>query len=146
MRKIGGSVMKHKCGCACGAIRFEVRGAPLNAAICHCSQCKKITGSPMFMAPAFKKADVVMERGEPKWFESSDIAKRGFCENCGSSLFFKFNNTDTIDVLIGAFDNPGGIQPTDHLWVSNKLPWLDVDESMPLYQTDRSKKPMNQKD
>ena len=100
----------------------------------------------MFMAPAFNNDDIVFEKGEPKWFQSSEIAKRGFCENCGSALFFKFEGIDAMDVLIGAFDDPDVFSPRDHLFMKSKLHWIGVDESLPLYESDRSKKPMNSKD
>ncbi len=132
--------MSYKCGCACGAIKFEIHGEPINAAVCHCKQCKKATGAPLFMAPAFHDRDVTMKKGEAKWFQSSSKAKRGFCGDCGSPLFFKFENSEATDVLIGCFDDPHQIEPTEHLWSDERMSWLPVDDSLPCYTQDRGKK------
>jgi hypothetical protein len=127
-------------GCGCEAIRFEISGEPINAAVCHCNQCKKATGAPMFMAPAFYDKDIRMIRGEPKWYRSSEKASRGFCSDCGSPLFFKFENSIALDVLIGSLDDPDQIAPTEHLWTEKKVSWLSIDESLPCYAQDRAKK------
>jgi hypothetical protein len=61
-------------GCQCGAVRFRA-DALGRAAICHCRMCQKQFGH--FYAPLITSYDVTWTRGEPQWFRSSNLARRG---------------------------------------------------------------------
>jgi hypothetical protein len=96
-------------GCQCGAVRFRVEGALGDASVCHCRMCQKAFGS--FYAPlvSVREAKLVWTRGAPKYFQSSNHASRGFCENCGTPL--TYTAPDGVGLAIGAFDEPEGIVP-----------------------------------
>jgi len=57
-----------------------------------------------------KKADVEWER-EPEKFESSKIARRGFCSHCGTPLSFEYNDSQRMDLAVGALDYPEMLKP-----------------------------------
>lgn len=113
-------------GCQCGKVRFALSdiGRP---SICHCRMCQKAFGS--FFAPLVIAKDGHFTRGEPKWFESSNMAKRGFCENCGTPLAYqtKFG----LEFAIGAFDDPTKIAPVVQVNLSDKLEFFDGLSSLP---------------
>jgi len=114
-------------GCQCGAIRFSASdfGRP---SICHCRMCQKAYGS--FFGALVTVNDGEWTRGKPKWFASSNIAKRGFCENCGTPLAYetKFG----LEFSIGAFDDPVKIAPVVQINLADKLPLFDQLTSLPV--------------
>lgn len=113
-------------GCQCGAVRFFVSelGRP---SICHCRMCQKAYGS--FFGPLVIVKDGRFTCGEPKWFDSSNLARRGFCENCGTPLAYetKFG----LEFSIGAFDDPTKIAPVIQVNLKNKLAFFDGLTSLP---------------
>ena len=75
--------------CLCGAVRYEVRGGLRKVVYCHCGQCRKTSGHFVAATACDTDALVMLEDSGLAWFESSDIAARGFCTTCGSSLFWQ---------------------------------------------------------
>jgi hypothetical protein len=118
-------------GCLCGRVRYEVDVDNDEAYLCHCRMCRKATGG---VAEAFKnvKRDSLKWLTEPDWFESSEIARRPFCRDCGSPLgWTKRTETDDFDLTIGSFDEPEAFRPVKHIWVETLLPaWLNT-ETLP---------------
>src|SRR5512144_2002555 len=76
-------------GCACGRVRYTATIHDDDAYLCHCRMCQRATGS---ISIAFKhvKEDEIEWQGGPDWYESSPIARRPFCRECGTSLGFAF--------------------------------------------------------
>ncbi len=99
----------HSGGCQCGAVRFRVEGALGDASVCHCRMCQKAFGA--FYAPlvSTRGANLVWTRGEPKRFQSSNAAARGFCAECGTPLTYEA--PDGVALAIGAFDHPDEYRP-----------------------------------
>src|SRR2546429_4171204 len=65
--------------------------------MCHCTQCRRMTGHIM-AATAARRADFsLVSDGELKWYVSSVEARRGFCGRCGSTLFWEGVGLDGID-------------------------------------------------
>ena len=122
-------------GCQCGAVRYEMLGAPQWTTICHCGMCKKASGQP-FMAFAGGKADRLRwTRGTPAFFQSSDVAERGFCPQCGTPLTYGRKGAETLSVTIGSLDDPAAVTPTLQNGVEGKLPWLD---DLPHFKSQRT--------
>ena len=114
-------------GCQCGRVRFSARPDPAQAYLCHCRMCKKATGG---FAAAF--VDVPLAdigwASEPDWYDSSPIARRAFCSQCGTPLGFRFRDgADKMDLTIGSFDDPTPFRPVAHSGAEAILPdWLDT--------------------
>ncbi|PSJ40569.1 GFA family protein [Allosphingosinicella deserti] len=114
-------------GCACGRVRFRARVDNDEAYLCHCRMCQRATGSVSIAFKGMKKADVVWTKG-PDWYQSSPIAQRPFCRDCGTSLGFAFPDSDTMDLTVAAFDDPARFVPTRHFGVeSMHRAWLNTD-------------------
>lgn len=120
-------------GCQCGAVRFRVEGALSDASVCHCRMCQKAFGS--FYAPLASVRGLAFQwtRGEPKWFSSSNFARRGFCAECGTPLAYEA--PDGLALAIGAFDEPAGIVPTIQWGVEARLPYVDAIPDLPAEDT-----------
>ncbi len=116
-------------GCQCGAVRFRVEGVLADASVCHCRMCQKAFGS--FYAPLVSVRGLRLDwtRGAPKWFRSSNVARRGFCGECGTPLAYEA--PDGLALAIGAFDEPGAIVPTIQWGVEAKLPYVDGIAALP---------------
>ncbi len=114
-------------GCQCGAVRFATQkvGRP---SICHCRMCQKAFGS--FFGPLVTCHDGRWTRGEPKWFESSNRARRAFCGECGTPLAYETKYG--LELAIGAFDHPEKVAPAIQVNMNDKLPFFDTLTSLPV--------------
>jgi len=127
-------------GCACGRVRFSASIADDYAYLCHCRMCQRTTGS---VSIAFKNLPQASVRwlSAPDWFESSPIAARPYCRECGTSLGFQFKEGDKIDLTVASFDDPSVFRPTGHFgaesmhraWLNTEgLKEMRTDEHQPL--------------
>jgi hypothetical protein len=83
-------------GCECGAVRFTVTGALRDVVNCHCGQCRRFHGHVGAYTNA-ARADVhFAEKRGLRWYRSSSFAQRGFCGECGASLFWQGDGGDTL--------------------------------------------------
>ncbi|TKT81485.1 GFA family protein [Aquamicrobium sp. LC103] len=116
-------------GCQCGAVRFHVEGALGDASVCHCRMCQKASGGFYMPLVSVRQARVEWTRGEPKRFQSSNHARRGFCAECGTPLTYEA--PDGMALAIGAFDHPEEIAPAIQWGIEAKLPYVDGIPSLP---------------
>jgi hypothetical protein len=120
-------------GCLCGAVRYRFTGTPSRVSYCHCSQCRRFTGSPVFAAALVARETLVIE-GEPREYRSSQHGIRQFCGTCGSSLFFAFDTrADQIEILLGTLDDAADVVPTFHGFDAARIPWFDVKDDLPRH-------------
>ena len=122
-------------GCACGRVRFTAAVEPAEAYLCHCRMCQRATGS---LSIAFINAqnDAIRWQGEPDWYDSSPIARRPFCRECGTSLGFAFKaDSDKMDLTVAAFDDPSPFTPAHHFGAeSMHRAWINT-EGLPEMRT-----------
>ncbi len=114
-------------GCQCGAVRFCAAdfGRP---SICHCRMCQKAFGG--FFGSLITCSAVTWTRGQPKWFASSNKARRGFCEHCGTPLAYETNFG--LELAIGAFDDPDKVAPVIQVNPRDKLALFDSLTDLPV--------------
>jgi hypothetical protein len=120
-------------GCQCGNVRFRVEGALGDASVCHCRMCQKASGNFYLPLVSVRGAKLTWTRGEPKQFQSSNYAWRGFCGECGTPLFYEA--PDGVALVIAAFDEPEEIAPTVQWGTEAKLPYVDGIPSLPGHGT-----------
>ncbi len=123
------TALVHTGGCQCGAVRFRVEGALGDASVCHCRMCQKAAGNFYLPLVSVRQAKLVWTRGEPKRFQSSNAASRGFCGDCGTPLTYEA--PDGTALTIAAFDRPEGIVPTIQWGIEAKLPYVDHIPQLP---------------
>ncbi|KAJ5257179.1 hypothetical protein N7478_013283 [Penicillium angulare] len=122
-------------GCFCGNIRIEYNGKSVMAGICHCQDCRKLTGSIFSYSFAINSADLKVTgtpKGVPKTADSGNAIKNYFCPDCGTPLFGRRvkgdePDGDTIILRAGIFDNPELLntqKPGAELYTENRLDWL----------------------
>lgn len=108
-------------GCQCGAVRFRAERLG-RSSICHCRMCQKAFGS--FYAPFVTAHGLEWTRGAPKHFASSNLARRGFCAECGTPLTYEYEGGGA-EVAIGALDNPVLAPPVIQVNPADKQPFID---------------------
>ncbi len=115
--------------CLCKKITFETDATPKGVSMCHCGQCRKQSGG--IWSSAFVAEDDLSITGPVAWYEASPIAKRGSCPTCGSFLFWKANDEDTISFSLGAIDGPTGLTLEKHIFVADKGDYYDIADGLP---------------
>jgi hypothetical protein len=124
-------------GCACGRVRYSAIVSDDEAYLCHCRMCQRATGSVSIAFKNVKESDVAWER-EPDWYDSSPIAARPYCRECGTSLGFKFKEgSENLDLTVASFDDPSRFRPKHHFGAeSMHRAWTNT-EGLPEYRTDQ---------
>ena len=127
-------------GCACGRVRYAATIDNNDAYLCHCRMCQRATGSVSIAFTNVEAANVVWEQG-PDWYESSPIARRPFCRECGTSLGFQFREgSENMDLTVASFDDPSRFKPKHHFGAESiHRAWLDT-EGLPEQRTDEYQK------
>lgn len=124
--------------CFCGAVRYELTGPLWHATVCHCTICRKASGAPSVAWVTGQRSNFRVTRGTPHGFRSSDHGTRSFCAACGTPLTFCSSALpDEIDVTIASLDEPERVVPEDHTWVSSKLAWVELSDTLPQFQKAR---------
>jgi len=124
-------------GCLCGAVRYEVRGPFRHLLVCHCEECRRWHGAPAESTAAPRDRLVLTEQRGLRWIDSprSDAhARRGFCGECGSSLFWDAPGRDYVAIAAGTVDGDTGVRRAAHWYVSQKGDWYDLpDDGLPRH-------------
>lgn len=126
--------------CLCGAVSFEAVRDKDGVTACHCSQCRRWSGH--HWASLNVSADsLVITKGEEslKWHRSSDYARRGFCRECGSALFWQADRLEDyksrIAIGAGSLEAPTHAELALHIFVADKGDYYDIADGAPQKQT-----------
>lgn len=117
--------------CLCGSVKYEVRG-PLRAIVeCHCRTCRRLTGG-LWHATAARRGDVTIDDGGTlRWYRSSPPVRRGFCGNCGSSLFFDGEDRPFLAITAGTLNEPTGIKLGARIFTADAADYYDFSAGIP---------------
>ncbi|MGI9416538.1 MAG: GFA family protein [Geminicoccaceae bacterium] len=127
--------------CLCGAVRYRITGPMRPVVGCHCRQCRKQTGHYQAATAVRSSAlEMVEERGL-RWYRASDVAKRGFCGECGSTLFWQPDDDDRIAITAGSIDGETGLATVAHIFVADKGDYYRLDDGLPQYEQGDSQVP-----
>jgi hypothetical protein len=122
----------------CGAVRYEVRGALREVLICHCEECRRWSGHFSANTAARREELVLLEQRGLRWIPSpnSDAgARRGFCAECGSSLFWDAPDRPTVSIAAGTLDEPTGLRVSAHWYVSQAGDYYALpDDGLPRHE------------
>lgn len=128
--------MIHQGGCHCGAVRYEVEGAPEHVALCHCTDCHKSAGAPLVAWSAFPIGSFRITKGEPVTFQSSAETSRTFCGRCGTGLWSVNEQMlpGIVDVQAATLDDPEAFPAQVHIQVAERIGWMKDAHSLPEFE------------
>lgn len=119
-------------GCHCGRLRYRIDAPVQDIAHCHCSICRRTTGGIVTTWMTVPLASFHWSHGTAAAYASSASCIRYFCSHCGCHLvLFTSLSPDSLDITVASLDHPGQAPADRHIWVSNRLPWLQLDPQLP---------------
>ena len=121
--------------CYCGAVGFRVEDAFVYASNCHCSNCRRTTGSAFkpFAGIERRKLDVVEGRNSLLVVGDDDLNDT-HCAACGSLLFSVVREGEYVHVALGSLVDTPSIRPTKHIFVGSKAPWFEISDDLAQFE------------
>jgi len=123
--------------CLCGAVRYELTAAPVWSHICHCSRCRKATGSGFAANLFFPLEALRFTRGEELLGSfappEAERFKHVFCSICGSTLPYRNESRNNVLVPMGSLDADPEFTPRAHIFVDSKAPWVTIGDELPQH-------------
>lgn len=123
--------------CLCGSITYEVDGPLRDVVNCHCSRCRSHTGH--YMAATRATADDLQITGDSlSWYNPTDEVKYGFCQECGSTLFWRTKRTPGyISIAAGTLTPPTGLKTVAAIYTDYASDYHSLDPDIASYSEDR---------
>ena len=112
--------------CACGGVKFILKGDLRDVVLCHCSQCRKTSGHYWAATQVDNDGLIFLIETTLKWYRSLDIARRGFCSGCGGSLFYERFGDWRIAVAAGTVDWPLDLKIMRNIYVASKGDYYSI--------------------
>ena len=116
--------------CLCGAIKVNISGDLPPGVACHCSQCRKQSGHFWASIHVPRSKVTIHEDGALTWYNASEFARRGFCINCGSMLFWDPADEDKISISLGILEAPTGTKLAQHIFTEDKGDYYDLSDGL----------------
>ena len=120
--------------CLCNGISMTIKGEFRPVINCHCIQCAKTHGNYAAYTSVLEENIVFKSKKTLKWYKSSSKAKRGFCNNCGASIFFKRSGSRAVSISAGLFKNPSKLKTISHIYVKNKRDYYKIEDKLPKFK------------
>jgi hypothetical protein len=126
----------HSGSCLCGAVKYEVRGDLGTAVYCHCSRCRKASGSTFGSNAVVAAKDFVVVKGADslRTFSTPQGVHRMFCASCGSPIISRRDSVpDVLRLRLGTLDTPVPAPPSAHIFVASKAAWWEIRDQLPQH-------------
>lgn len=124
-------------GCLCGGVAFEVTLPFRRASHCHCSRCRKHSGTFGLTQGRVPREGFRLLRGEEliRVFRPEGGAVKAFCSVCGSSLFGgTWPDGPEVSIRLGSLDGDPGIRPQYRSFVDSRAAWDELPgDGLPQY-------------
>lgn len=123
--------------CLCGAVAISVNGKISDIIHCHCSLCRKNSGTAYATNGFVNVDDFSIEQGQQALtaFSFKPGRTRFFCQHCGSPVYSQNDQDKTrLRIRLGIFDSEITERPISHNFVESKANWDDLDASLPRYE------------
>jgi hypothetical protein len=134
--------------CLCAGIRYRLSAEPGAFGYCHCTSCRKASGSAHAANAPVDRASFHVLSGNDliREFESSPGKFRAFCSHCGSPLYaYLAASPEVLRIRLGSLDTPFWRQPQAHTWVSDRAPWEPINDGIPQFDAWAPKSVLHQR-
>ena len=138
----------HKGSCLCRNVRYEIEGDLGAFGCCHCTSCRKASGSAYGANVGVDRARFRLVSGDAtlREYESSPGKLRAFCSACGSPIYaYLTASADVLRIRLGSLDTPFASEPRAHTWVSDKAAWDRIADGLPQFPEWAPKSVLNQR-
>jgi hypothetical protein len=124
--------------CLCGSVQYEISGDPKKFYHCHCSRCRKATGTG-------HASNLLLQPGSIRWVQGEELIRsykvpeakrfaRQFCVTCGSPLPRQVKDTDLVIIPAGSLDNEPVIKPQARIFWGSRASWsCHGDDELPVH-------------
>jgi hypothetical protein len=120
--------------CQCGGVAYAVQDAFLYAMNCHCSMCRRATGSAFKPFPGIERDKFRITTGSDQLLVFGDgNTHDARCRLCGSSLYSVMRDGAYVHVTLGTLADDPGVRPTRHIFVGSKAPWFTITDALPQH-------------
>jgi hypothetical protein len=133
IRKMGSRRLSGKC--FCGAVQYSVADEFVYAANCHCSNCRRTTGSAFKPFAGIEREKLVLTKGEGDLLIFGDEhGNDTHCKLCGSLVYSVVRAGAYVHVAMGTLIDDPTIRPSAHIFVGSKAPWFTITDDLPQYE------------
>lgn len=115
-------------GCMCGGVRYSVTGPLRNIVACHCEQCRRSSGHFVAATACRQEYFHLDKQDSLRWYSAVPGFRRGFCNACGSSLFFEEAGGPRMSIAAGSLDQPQGLRIEAHIFTSEAGDYYPLDD------------------
>lgn len=121
--------------CLCGAVHYAVKDEFVYALNCHCSRCRRATGSAFKPFAGIERDKLRVTQGSDNlWIFGDEHASHNVhCKTCGSLMFSVVRDGQFVHVTLGTLDDTPTLRPTAHIFVGSKAPWYSIDDRLPQF-------------
>jgi hypothetical protein len=121
--------------CLCGAVQYVVRNEFLYALNCHCSNCRRATGSAFKSFAGIEREKLSITVGDDNLLIfGEESAHDTRCRKCGSLLFSVVRDGAFVHVTMGTLIDDPAIRPRAHIFVGSKAPWFTITDELPQHR------------
>ena len=121
--------------CMCGAVRYVVADEFLYAMNCHCSDCRRTTGSAFKPFAGIEREKLRVIKGESDLMGfGGEKAHDAHCKLCGSLLYSVVSDGALVHVAMGTLVDDPSIRPTQHIFVGSKAGWFTITDDLPQFE------------
>ncbi|MBI3564421.1 MAG: GFA family protein [Elusimicrobia bacterium] len=125
-------------GCACGAVRYRLKAAPMRVHCCHCHACQKQTGGAFAINAIVETANIALTKGRPvavpvpREHGPHEIYR---CRRCQTALWSDYGRKPGVRFLRAAtLDDPHALKPDIHIFTRAKVPWIELTDGKPAFR------------
>lgn len=137
----------YKASCLCGTVKLQIEGSITDIIHCHCSKCRKASGTAYATNGFVLKADLTIQQGQDNLqsYSATPGSQRYFCATCATTLYSE-TAADPMRVRfrLGVLDTDISERPGSHNFVTSKANWEQFNDRLPHYkgrEPNRSKPP-----
>ena len=130
--------------CLCGGIRFEFTKPAGPFELCHCTRCRKVTGSAFFSGLHVLIEDFRLVEGhelittyEAPILREPPAYRVSFCSRCGSPVPNPVDSSGLLEIPAGLLDDDPEIKPDKHIFIELKSRWFEITDDLPQYDRPR---------
>ena len=121
--------------CLCGQVKYEIDGKISPIWLCHCSKCRRSTGSAFHASAVCRPEDFRWLSGADAVteYEDSPGYKTRFCSRCGSPVPSHLEQRGSVFLHVGGLDGDPGRSVSHHIFVASKAPWYEICDEHPQH-------------